>query len=118
MLDLMAVSSTQGGALPLYFHIIMRILKDMRIEQQKTAGGYFNYRTFRDAVKEASLSKDQTGPLNQRLETLESFMAQEDVGRVQYSATRGASRARVDTATRWEGKVSKSFSSACACIRA
>ncbi|KAG6242544.1 hypothetical protein E4U25_003575 [Claviceps purpurea] len=104
MLDLMAVSSTQGGALPLYFHIIMRILKDMRIEQQKTPGGYFNYRTFRDAVKEASLSKDQTGPLNQRLETLESFMAQEDVSRVQYSTTRAASRVRVDTATRWEGK--------------
>ncbi|KAG6066588.1 hypothetical protein E4U16_004702 [Claviceps sp. LM84 group G4] len=104
MLDLMAVSSTQGGALPLYFHIIMRILKDMRIEQQKSPGSYFNYRTFRDALKETSLSKDQTGPLNQRLETLESFMAQEDVGRVKYSATRGASRAQVDTATRWEGK--------------
>ncbi|KAG5975974.1 hypothetical protein E4U55_007517 [Claviceps digitariae] len=96
MLDLMAVSSIQGGGMPLYFHVLTRILKDMRIEQQKT-GGHFNYRAFKQALTNEKFSKDQNGPLMQRLETLESFLAQEQVG-FRYGA------AGKDTATQWEGK--------------
>lgn len=72
MLDMMAVS-VDDGPVPLYLHTIYRILREMRILQQET-GGPFNYRSFREQVMDAGLSPAQLGPLNQRLETLESFM--------------------------------------------
>ncbi|EFZ01563.1 AAA-like domain protein [Metarhizium robertsii] len=78
MLDLMAVSSIQGGTMPLYLHIVTRILRELRVQQQKK-GGHFNYRAFRKAIAAAELSPGQSGPLEQRLDTLESFMAEEDV---------------------------------------
>ncbi|KHN99359.1 uncharacterized protein MAM_03057 [Metarhizium album ARSEF 1941] len=78
MLDLMAVSSIQEGTMPLYLHIVTRILRDLRIEQQKN-GGFFNYRAFRRAIAAEGLTPGQSAPLKQRLDTLESFMAREDV---------------------------------------
>ncbi|KAG5914687.1 hypothetical protein E4U42_000362 [Claviceps africana] len=111
MLDLMAVSSIQGGGMPLYFHVLTRILKEMRIQQQQTGGG-FNYRAFKQALASEKFSKDQNGPLMQRLETLESFMAREHVGPGPGShgsygigSTRGRNGvAGESTATQWEGK--------------
>ncbi|KAG6001544.1 hypothetical protein E4U21_004101 [Claviceps maximensis] len=106
MLDLMAVSSVQGGGMPLYFHVLTRILKDMRIkQQQQQTAGHFDYRAFKQALTSERFSKDQTGPLMQRLETLESFLAQEHVGtRGSVAAFRDGHNGQGDTATVWEGK--------------
>ncbi|KAG8677801.1 hypothetical protein FPOAC2_03941 [Fusarium poae] len=73
MLDLMAVSSVKGGGLPLYLHVISRILRDMRIQQQSTNSA-FNYTMFKTLVSREDLKEGQMVPLQQRLETLESFM--------------------------------------------
>jgi hypothetical protein len=71
-MDLMAVDQ-EGSKLPLYLHAISRILRDMRlISQQNNAG--FNYREFKRQVDLCDMTPAQLLPLNQRLETLESFM--------------------------------------------
>lgn len=77
MLDLMAVN-TEDGTMPLYLHLITRILREMRLEQQKTNAS-FNYGLFKQNVKETSLTSAQIAPLTQRLDTLESFMPKSQV---------------------------------------
>ncbi len=72
MLDLMAVKQDDTG-IPLYIHIVHRILREMRIQQQNT-GSSFNYGLFKSRVVEADLSPAQLAPLSQRLSVLESFM--------------------------------------------
>lgn len=89
MLDLMAVSSIQGGGIPLYLHVISRILRDMRIAQQQTNSA-FDYKAFKTAISKESLTEGQLLPLQQRLETLESFMVTE-----QTLARGSASRSKV-----------------------
>ena len=74
MLDLMAV--TAGGNLPLYLHVAQRILRDLRITQQQTNTG-FNYTAFKRQLQLENLTDMQLAPLKQRLETLESFMVQD-----------------------------------------
>jgi hypothetical protein len=69
----MAVSSIQGGGMPLYLHVVSRILRDMRITQQQTDSA-FDYKAFKQAIDRESLTDGQLVPLQQRLETLESFM--------------------------------------------
>lgn len=54
--------------------IVKRILKDLRHEQQKT-GGHFSYNEFRKQIDNAEFTDAQRAPLEQRLDTLESFMA-------------------------------------------
>ncbi|KAK2016732.1 hypothetical protein LZ32DRAFT_577841 [Colletotrichum eremochloae] len=71
MLDLMAVGD---GSMPLYLHVVTRILRDMRLEQQ-SKGLAFGYLTFKKKLAKADLTPAQKAPLNQRLDTLESFMA-------------------------------------------
>jgi len=78
MFDLMAVSSTDGPQ-PLYIQTVYRILRDMRLRQQET-GGSFNYALFKKHIKDAYLTPPQMGPLQQRLDTLESFMPQSQTG--------------------------------------
>ncbi|KAM0199640.1 hypothetical protein ACHAQI_012014 [Fusarium lateritium] len=73
MLDLMAVSSIQGGGMPLYLHVVSRILRDMRIKQQQNDSA-FDYKAFKKAIENEDLTDGQLVPLQQRLETLESFM--------------------------------------------
>lgn len=51
-----------------------RILRDLRIEQQAT-GSHFSYHAFRKQMDNADLTDAQRAPLEQRLDTLESFMA-------------------------------------------
>ncbi|EAQ90028.1 hypothetical protein CHGG_06647 [Chaetomium globosum CBS 148.51] len=74
MLDLMAV--TTGGNLPLYLHVAQRILRDLRVEQQKSDTG-FNYTAFKQKLALENLTEMQLSPLKQRLETLESFMVED-----------------------------------------
>jgi hypothetical protein len=74
MLDLMAVQSIQG-TMPLYLHVVIRILRDLRIEQQANTTT-FNYGRFKQILDNEAMSEGQLAPLQQRLETLESFMVQ------------------------------------------
>jgi hypothetical protein len=81
------------------------------LEQQKT-GGSFNYKAFRNAIAQEELTPGQKVPLEQRLDTLESFMAGQDVaeGRSGGYSTwrereRKASLKSTSTATTWEPKV-------------
>ncbi|KAK0723672.1 hypothetical protein B0T21DRAFT_294281, partial [Apiosordaria backusii] len=72
MLDLMAVSD---GNLPLYLHVVQRILRDLRLAQQHN-GSSFDYGAFKQKLSEENLAPQQLAPLKQRLETLESFMVE------------------------------------------
>jgi hypothetical protein len=80
MMDLMAVSQ-DDGPMPLYLHTVNRILRDMRIAQQST-GGTFSYAEFKRQVMETPLTAMQLAPLNQRLDTLESFMSKPEPGTI------------------------------------
>jgi hypothetical protein len=77
MMDLMAVSSVQGG-MPLYLHVVQRILRDLRDEQQHN-NAEFDYCDFKNRLMNERLAPGQLGPLQQRLDTLESFMVKEQV---------------------------------------
>ncbi|OAQ95714.1 hypothetical protein LLEC1_04041, partial [Akanthomyces lecanii] len=75
MLDLMAMGSAAGDAWPLYMHTVTRILRDMRLEQQKRRKEEgFNYGDFKRRLTGQALVGGQLGPLQQRLDALESFM--------------------------------------------
>ena len=78
----MAVCSDE--AVPLYVHTIYRILREMRVTQQNV-GGKFNYGEFKSQIMDSGLSPSQLGPLNQRLDTLESFMPKSQVEHIQTS---------------------------------
>jgi hypothetical protein len=81
ILDLMAVSQ-DDGPMPLYLHTVHRILREMRTEQQKTEIA-FDYQNFKRRLMDSAMSPTQLGPLNQRLDTLESFMPRQTaVGQV------------------------------------
>lgn len=75
MVDLMAVKV--GGSMPLYMHVVNRILRDLRIEQQSKPHGaqFFKYKAFKSRLAAEDLTDHQRTPLDQRLDTLESFMA-------------------------------------------
>ncbi|KAI8654426.1 C2H2-type domain-containing protein [Fusarium sp. Ph1] len=73
MMDLMAVSPGQNGQIPLYLHVVQRVLRDLRIRQQQV-GGTFDYNGFKTTLHNEALTSSQCGPLQQRLDTLESFM--------------------------------------------
>lgn len=76
MLDLMAVGQNDGPV-PLYIHTVKRILRNMRIAQQETGGG-FDYQQFKRLITFSGLTPAQIEPLNQRLDTLESFMPEKE----------------------------------------
>ena len=65
--------SQDDGPMPLYLHTVYRILRDMRIEQQE-AGMAFDYQSFKRRLTDTAMTPTQLGPLNQRLDILESFM--------------------------------------------
>ncbi|ATY66827.1 hypothetical protein A9K55_000744 [Cordyceps militaris] len=74
MLDLMAMGSVAGDAWPLYMYTVTRILREMRLEQQALNEDGFNYGEFKRRLTDESLTGPQLGPLQQRLDALESFM--------------------------------------------
>lgn len=77
MLDLMAVGQ-DSGPVPLYVHTVQRILREMRLLQQK-AGSQFDYNDFKKRILVSGLLPGQMEPLKQRLDTLESFMPPQQV---------------------------------------
>lgn len=70
MHKLMAFSDKQNS-MPLYMSVILRILRQMAI---KAGANAFDYVSFKKAVQNENLTKDQLIPLEMRLELLESFM--------------------------------------------
>lgn len=72
MMNLMAVGQDKGPV-PLYMHTVQRVLREMRLSQQKTGSG-FDYQDFKRRISASDLLSAQLEPLKQRLETLESFM--------------------------------------------
>ncbi|RYP46859.1 hypothetical protein DL768_006998 [Monosporascus sp. mg162] len=76
MMDLMAVK--EGGNMPLYLHVVSRILRELRLEQQST-NSTFKYAAFSSRIRDEPLTVAQRNPLIQRLDTLESFMVKEQV---------------------------------------
>ncbi|KAI3325815.1 hypothetical protein HD806DRAFT_521309 [Xylariaceae sp. AK1471] len=74
MLELMAFDKTQ----PLYVQVVQRILREMRLTQQYNRGT-FNYSEFTRKLANEQLNADQKRGLQQRLDTLESFMVPEQV---------------------------------------
>ncbi|KAJ5817144.1 hypothetical protein N7447_009377 [Penicillium robsamsonii] len=77
MLDLMAVGQ-DSGPVPLYMHTVQRILREMRVLQQKS-GSQFDYKDFKKRILSSGLLPGQIAPLKQRLDTLESFMHPQQV---------------------------------------
>lgn len=71
MLALMAVDRSDDKP-PLYLEIVRKILRSMA--NTESAAG-FDYSGFRRNLARENFSVGQTGPLNLRLEILESFMA-------------------------------------------
>lgn len=72
MLNLMSVNY-KDGLTPLYIYTISHILCKIRIVQQE-AGTRFDYTGFKDRINKAGLTPSQRLPLDQYLETLESFI--------------------------------------------
>lgn len=64
--------------MPLYLHVVNRILRDLRLEQQKN-GSAFQYAAFKRMIADEPLTVAQRAPLVQRLATLQSFMVKEQV---------------------------------------
>ncbi|KAI1269579.1 hypothetical protein F5Y18DRAFT_422530 [Xylariaceae sp. FL1019] len=71
MMELMAVGTR---SMPLYMHVVQRILRDLRLEQQGK-GTRFSYEAFPQRIMSEDWRAEQLAPLLQRLETLESFLA-------------------------------------------
>lgn len=104
-MDLMAVRATKGQSLPLYLSVIDRILRDLRIQHQAT-NGRFNYGMFKQKIDQADLTDAQLAPLQQRLETLESFMVQREA--LSYDLFRTKATANKKSATKgttWAAEV-------------
>ncbi|KAK6360023.1 hypothetical protein TWF696_001143 [Orbilia brochopaga] len=70
MLHLMSVQRDNNA---LYMQVVTRILRDMAAENPIN----FNYEKFKDLLSEESLTPLQWGPLEMRLELLESFIGSE-----------------------------------------
>ncbi|KAI1775458.1 hypothetical protein F4818DRAFT_451751 [Hypoxylon cercidicola] len=85
MMDLMAVK--EGGVMPLYVHVIHRILRDLRLEQQ-TTNSSFKYASFKERLESELLTSAQRGPLTQRMDTLESFLVKEQAAPSRGSGTK------------------------------
>ncbi|KAM7201439.1 hypothetical protein V8F20_004903 [Naviculisporaceae sp. PSN 640] len=73
MLNLMCVST--NGNMPLYMSVVNRILRELRVSQQKNGRG-FDYTEFKRRLNEECLTESQIAPLKQRIDTLESFMVE------------------------------------------
>ena len=72
MLSLMSVDQSQSA--PLYIGQITKILREMA----STSPEGFNYIEFKQRLQASKLSRAQQGPLQQRLELLESFVIADD----------------------------------------
>jgi hypothetical protein len=112
MLDLMAVSPGSNGRAPLYITVVTKVLREMRLQEQRE-GKRFNYGAFKKALNAEKLTEAQLVPLRQRLDALESFLAQPKtnprVAEKQGKAKTGNQKAQPsedEKATEWKPVVS------------
>lgn len=89
MLDLMAMGSVAGDHWPLYMHTVTRILRDMRLEQQALGEDGFDYGKFKLRLSDEGLIGSQLGPLQQRLDALESFMEPQHTTKMKLASNTG-----------------------------
>ncbi|KAI0873351.1 hypothetical protein GGS24DRAFT_501942 [Hypoxylon argillaceum] len=62
-------------------HIVQSVLRDLDIERQHHGGNpHFNYKRFRHKLEAENMSTELRAPLQQRLDTLETFLATQHVG--------------------------------------
>ncbi|RDL33071.1 Uncharacterized protein BP5553_08510 [Venustampulla echinocandica] len=102
MIEIMAIDNSE--TVPLYVHTLYRILREMRVVQQE-AGGKFSYREFKRQVMDSGLSPAQLGPLNQRLDTLESFMPRAQVDRTPANTKKKTQKGKHSiTKSGWDSK--------------
>ncbi|KEF58021.1 uncharacterized protein A1O9_05944 [Exophiala aquamarina CBS 119918] len=73
MMTLMAMNDNEHP--PLYMEVLRKILRDMAMEGSGRRG--VNYRDFTSRMGRQGFSGQQNGPLNLRLQLLESFLADE-----------------------------------------
>lgn len=91
----------EDGPVPLYIHTVYRILRQMRLAQQEL-GIPFQYDVFKTTILASGLTPAQLGPLNQRLETLESFLSMpKDI----YARPKNSKRGTKSSSTNWDPKV-------------
>jgi hypothetical protein len=102
MLDLMAVK-TEDGRMPLYLHVINRILRELRMKQQQMKGT-FGYAEFKKKVMDSGMTPPQLAPLNQHLDTLESFMP---MSQTEISADPKFKKSKVMAGNDWFIRVSR-----------
>lgn len=99
------------GPMPLYIHTVYRILREMRIVQQEM-GDKFDYLQFKTKILSSGLTPPQLTPLEQRLDTLESFMPNSETGNLSLHDLKSKKKGKaVPKGTDWTQKVcpSKSF---------
>ncbi|KLJ13847.1 hypothetical protein EMPG_11229 [Blastomyces silverae] len=70
MKDLMAVSGE--GAPPLYMEVVTKVLREMA--EEALGGRGINFNAFKQRLYDEGLNQGQLGPLNMRLNLLESFL--------------------------------------------
>ncbi|KAI9896756.1 hypothetical protein N3K66_008928 [Trichothecium roseum] len=74
MLHLMG-ASIDNDSMPLYLHVVIRILRDLKMKLQQSNRG-FDYAQFKLALQNEKFNQGQEVPLQQRLDVLESFIPQ------------------------------------------
>jgi len=77
LMTLMAVDSTEGQV-PLYIQVVYKILREMAREPNPKPG--IDYHDFKRRILTKDLTSAQLGPLNLRLDLLESFIAAPNLG--------------------------------------
>src|SRR5438034_310153 len=108
MLSLMAVNSNTDGSLPLYIHVLNRVLRDMRLEQQQS-GAPFRYVDFRRRMDNEDLTPTQLAPFKQRLDTLESFMVKDQTQAEIYKPKENQNARSAQQGTNWSAKVRRAI---------
>ena len=94
--NMKTLMSCAGGesTMPLYLERVFSILKDMAMEAGSTRAR-LNYREFKRQIDSEAFSKEQKGPLNQRLALLDDFMTR-------YEKTKLSKSSRMALAKAWE----------------
>lgn len=87
----MSINPQGADGRRLYIQVIYKVLREMRIDEQHKGDG-FNYSLFKKMMDVESLSRDQLGPLKQRLDVLESFMNKEHAKAYQMQSTQRTER--------------------------
>lgn len=92
--NMKTLMSCAGGesTMPLYLERVFSILKDMAMEAGSTRAR-LNYREFKRQIDSEAFSKEQKGPLNQRLALLDDFMTRYEKTKLSKSSRKALDKA-------------------------